>query len=91
MRQLLWRTLRRMATRAELWNGNREEWRNLLTLDPHESILLWAWTRDRVYRSRYEAAQADLANAHLEFVRLRDRGETDVLLSRLTSAAGRPG
>jgi adenylate kinase family enzyme len=30
MRQVIWRTLRRMATKAELWNGNRERWRNLL-------------------------------------------------------------
>jgi adenylate kinase family enzyme len=71
MRQLLWRTLRRMATRAELWNGNREEWRNLLRLDPELSILRWAWTKDQVYRDRYAAAQADPANAHLEFIRLR--------------------
>jgi hypothetical protein len=71
MRRLLWRTLRRMATHAELWNGNREEWRNLLRLDPELSILRWAWTKDQVYRDRYAAAQADPANAHLEFIRLR--------------------
>jgi hypothetical protein len=32
MRQFIWRTLRRMATRAELWNGNREQWRFLRRL-----------------------------------------------------------
>lgn len=36
----LWRrTLRRLRTREELWNGNRETWRR--TFCDRESILLW--------------------------------------------------
>ena len=31
MRRIVWRTLRRVAGRAELWNGNRERWHNLFT------------------------------------------------------------
>ena len=31
MRRLVWRTLRRVAGHAELWNGNREQWHNLFT------------------------------------------------------------
>ena len=69
MRQLLARTLRRMATGTELWNGNRERWRFLFRRE--ESILLYAWTNHRRLRARYESAQADPANAHLTFVRLR--------------------
>lgn len=80
MRQVIWRTLRRMVTRAELWNGNRERWRNLLRLDPAESIIVWAWTRHRVYQSRYEAARRDPANAHLTFIRLRSRADAAALL-----------
>ena len=75
MRQLTRRTLRRMASGAELWNGNRERWRNLFRLDPTESILRWAWTHDHVYRERYEGLSADPAFAHLEFIRLRSRAE----------------
>jgi adenylate kinase family enzyme len=37
MRQVVWRTLRRGATREELWNGNRESLRNFLHLDPEKS------------------------------------------------------
>jgi adenylate kinase family enzyme len=70
MRQVIWRTLRRMATKAELWNGNREQWRNLLG-PPEESIIAWAWTKHRTYRDKYLAAQADPANARLRFVRVR--------------------
>jgi adenylate kinase family enzyme len=80
MRQLLGRTLRRMATGVELWNGNRERWQNFFRLDPQESILIWAWTKHAHYRERYLAAQDDPANAHLTFVRLRSRKESDALL-----------
>src|SRR6266508_2350063 len=34
MRQVIWRTLRRAMLRAELWNGNRERWRNLVRPRP---------------------------------------------------------
>jgi adenylate kinase family enzyme len=51
------RTLRRMITRAELWNGNREEWRNLRTLDPETNILLWAWTQHSKYHERAVAEE----------------------------------
>jgi len=48
MRQLLWRTLSRMARGTSLWNGNREQWANLLRADPEKSIIRWAWTHDRI-------------------------------------------
>ena len=86
MRQLLERTLRRMATGAELWNGNRERWQNLFRLDPEESILAWAWTRHAAYRERYSAAQADPANAHLRFIRVRTAADAADLIS--AAAAG---
>jgi adenylate kinase family enzyme len=70
MRRIVWRTLRRVAGRAELWNGNRERWRNLFTWDPQESIISWAWHKHAQHRERYAEAMADPANSHLEFVRL---------------------
>ena len=70
MRQLVPRTLLRVVRRTELWNGNRESWTNLFRADPAESILRWAWTQHARTRERYLRAQADPANAHLEFVRL---------------------
>jgi adenylate kinase family enzyme len=81
MRQLVPRTLRRMATGTELWNGNRERWRYLLRRE--ESVLLFAWTNHRRLRARYESAQADPENAHLTFVRLRTPDETAALLRDL--------
>ena len=73
MRQVIWRTLRRLATRRELWNGNRESWSNLFSLDPDRSIIAWSWHKHAQYRARYTAAAADPASSHLRFVRLTSR------------------
>jgi adenylate kinase family enzyme len=93
MRRLLLRTLTRMARGTELWNGNREEWGNLLSPDPEKSILLWAWTKDSAYRDRYLAESASPANAHLRFVRLRSQREIAALISQTArrSVIPRPG
>jgi adenylate kinase family enzyme len=70
MRRLIWRTLRRIAGRVELWNGNRERWRNFFTWDDQESVLAWAWHTHGSRRERYAAQLADPANGHLRVVRL---------------------
>ena len=92
MRQLLARTLRRIATGAELWNGNRERW--IYLFRPEESILLYAWTNHRKLRARYLSVQDDPENAHLAFVRLRTPADTAALLRDLAgpraSATGKP-
>ena len=81
MRRVLSRTVRRAARRQELWNGNREPWSNFFSLDPQRSIVVWAWTQHRKYRTRYEAAMANPAWAHLRFVRLRSAADVGRFLS----------
>jgi adenylate kinase family enzyme len=81
MRQIVWRTLRRVGQRQELWNGNRERWRNFFSLDPKVSVIAWSWHRHSTYRDRYGAAMTDPANAHLTFVRLRSRADVRALLA----------
>jgi adenylate kinase family enzyme len=81
MRQVVWRTLWRAALRVELWNGNRERWRNLFTRDQEESVIVWAWHHHPVYRQRYGGACADPAWAHLRWVRLRSRAGVRRLLA----------
>jgi adenylate kinase family enzyme len=78
MRQVVGRTLRRMASGEELWNANRERWRTLL--DPDESIIVWAWTQHAKYHRRYAAAAADPAYGDLAFIRLGSRAEVDRFL-----------
>jgi adenylate kinase family enzyme len=73
MRQIIGRTFRRVAGRQELWNGNRERWRNFFSLDPQESVIAWAWQKHGEYRERYGSAARDPANAHLAFIRLTSR------------------
>jgi adenylate kinase family enzyme len=82
MWRITWRTLRRVAVRAELWNGNREPWTNLFRADPDKSIIAWSWTRHRIYRERYARDAADPANEHLRFIRLRSPADAALLIRR---------
>jgi len=77
MWQSVTRTVRRVATRQELWNGNRESWRALAFWRGEDSILWWAWTTYARTQERYAQAMADPAWAHLAFHRLRTRREID--------------
>jgi adenylate kinase family enzyme len=71
MQRVVRRTLRRVVTREELWNGNREPWSNLFSWDSQRSIIAWTWTQHGAYRRQFEAELVDPASAHLTYVRLR--------------------
>ena len=86
MRRIIARTLRRVAGRVELWNGNRERWANFFRLDPAESILAWSWTQHHKYRERYGAAMTDPAATHLQFIRLATPAEIAALPRRAASS-----
>ena len=88
MRQVVWRTLRRVALRRELWNGNRERWRNFLTWNPEQSVISWAWHKHAPDHAKYAAAAADPASAHLRFIRLASRRDVARFLDDARSAAG---
>ena len=75
-----------MASRVELWNGNRERWGNLFTLDKEESVISWAWQTHTANRVKFEAAMADPENDHLRFVRLT----SPVAVRRFLRAASQP-
>ena len=88
MRQVVWRTLRRVALRRELWNGNRERWRNFLTWNPEQSVISWAWHKHAPDRAKYAAAAASPASAHLRFIRLTSRRDVARFLAEARSEAG---
>jgi adenylate kinase family enzyme len=88
MRQVVWRTLRRVALRRELWNGNRERWRNFLTWNPEQSVISWAWHKHAPDRAKYAAAAASPASAHLRFIRLTSRRDIARFLDDARSEAG---
>jgi adenylate kinase family enzyme len=80
MRRVVARTLRRVLTRQELWNGNREPFANLYRWDPAKNIIRWAWTRHGVYAQRFADEAKDPGHAHIQFVRLRSPADIDALL-----------
>ena len=84
MYQVTIRTLRRIARREILWNGNREPLRNLWAWDPYKSILRWAWTQHGKYQERFKLAMESPAFAHITFVRLSSRDEVDLWVRDLT-------
>jgi adenylate kinase family enzyme len=72
------RTLRRMVTREELWNGNRERVRDLFE---RPNIFEWAFASHRRNRRTFEASVARHADARL--VRLRSPREVREYLGSL--------
>jgi adenylate kinase family enzyme len=83
-REVMWqittRSIGRVVRRTDLWNGNRERWRNLLTWDPDESAIRHSWQNHRKNHDRYEAARRDPRHEHLRFIQLRSRREVGAFL-----------
>ena len=78
MGRVVRRSLVRVVTRRELWNGNRSDWRRWG--DPDHPIR-WAWRTHAANRAKYEALVVLPEWSHLEVVRLRQPGEAKALLS----------
>lgn len=81
--QSLTRTVGRVLTRQELWNGNRESWRGLLFWRGEDSVLWWAWTTYARTQERYAQAMDDPRWQHLTFHRLRSRREVDRFIAQV--------
>ncbi|MEO1065423.1 MAG: adenylate kinase [Actinomycetota bacterium] len=87
MRQVIWRTVSRGMRCQELWNGNRESLRNLLSWDPERSVVRWAWTQHGKYRRRYGAAMASPPHEGVRFVHLTSHAEADRWLASIGDGA----
>lgn len=87
MFRLVRRTAQRLARGTELWNGNRERLRDVLSLDADRSILVWGWTRFGLYRRRYADAMSDPVWEGVRFVRLRSPAEVRRFLESAGSEA----
>jgi adenylate kinase family enzyme len=83
MRQVVLRTAVRFVTRQQLWNGNRERLRDVLSWDPDRSIIRWSWTQHHKYQARYSDAMSSPTYGHIHFIRLRSRHEAIALLASL--------
>jgi adenylate kinase family enzyme len=52
MTRVIKRTFLRIVKRERLWNDNRESWRNALSRDPMNNIILWSWNSHEKYHKR---------------------------------------
>ena len=88
MARIVRRTLRRAARREELWNGNRERWRNLFSTDPEQSIIAWAWTTHAEHHSRIAGLLAAPPRDDLRLVHVTSTAGERRLLDGLGAASG---
>jgi adenylate kinase family enzyme len=78
LRLILWqlfrRTIRRIVTQEELWNGNRETFRGQFL--SRDSLFVWALDSHARHRREYLASMQKPEYAHLKWVRLHSQRET---------------
>jgi adenylate kinase family enzyme len=79
--RLLRRTLARVRTGQELWNGNHERMAEQFL--SRDSILLWAIKTHPRYRASYPALFATDQYRHLQVVRLRSPRAAETWLGRV--------
>lgn len=75
------RTLKRVFTREELWDGVKEPWSNLYSLDPYKNLMVWTWTRYDGVVQKYENAMSDGSWEHATVHRLRTPAQVRSFLS----------
>jgi adenylate kinase family enzyme len=80
MQQVIRRSVSRAVTQRELWNGNREDFREWIQAD---HPIRWAWTHHARKRVEYEARYRDPDYAHLVVHRFRTPRETRAWLESL--------
>lgn len=79
--RLFWRTLGRVRSGEELWNGNRESAREAFL--SRDSLFLWALKTYRRRKREYPAVLTRPEYAHLIVFRHRSPGETERWLDRV--------
>jgi hypothetical protein len=87
---VLWRvwrrTIGRIASRAELWGGNRETWRNAFFT--RDSLFVWALHTHGRFRRRLPARLASEDCAHVRLIHLRGPRQVRRLLEGPESEEG---
>ena len=84
MWQLGVRSATRVICRTELWNGNRESLRSHLSMDPEESVLLWAMKTHREFPNRFKSLADDPVLSHVQCHRIHDQPTRDRWLDTLS-------
>ena len=79
--QLTRRTFRRVFSREELWNGNKE--RFWVQFTSRDSIFYWVWTTYKRRRQEYPVLLAKEENGHLTAVILKSPRQTKKWLASI--------
>jgi len=87
MPRVIRRTIRRVLTREELWNGNRKSWTNLYHWDPERNIIRWSWVTNKGRREQYEQCMSDGSWVHANVLRLRSPQAVEGFCASLVTAA----
>ena len=80
MARVIRRTAWRALLRRQLWNGNRERLRNLLSINPEQSVIAWSWVKHGEYLRRFGDAMSDRRWRHLRFIRVDSPRAADDLV-----------
>jgi len=75
--RLLWRTIRRIFWREELWNGNRESLRKHLSLDKDKNLFIWMIRTHKQHRNEFPVLFKQPEYSHLNVLRFRTPAETE--------------
>jgi adenylate kinase family enzyme len=81
MRQIVWRTFKRVALAQPLWNDNRESWRQAFF--SRDSMIYYAWHTHPKRREEYSWLFS-LKEFEGRVVRLRSQLETQTFLDKLS-------
>lgn len=84
MRQLVSRSVRRVATRRRLWNGNTETIRDLLDVRNPEHLIRWSWSSFPKLDARHHNEIEDPALGHLAWIVLDTPADAERFLSTLS-------
>lgn len=84
--RLFRRTMHRIVTREELWNGNRESLRDHFA--SKDSLFLWAFKSHKKYQTSYPAYFARPELAQSRKLRLKSPRALDAWLRELMTSAG---
>ncbi|MEY4503344.1 MAG: hypothetical protein RLZZ576_598 [Actinomycetota bacterium] len=90
MFRLFIRSMNRVLLRRELWNGNRERLRYLLSPNPNLNVLLWSWSNFDKRRAEFTELQLSVATdekATLRIHRISNEKQLRDMIARLKSIA----
>lgn len=73
--RVLRRTVRRLVTREELWNGNREPWRALWWPDREGCIVRWTWDNVPRARALFDELERHPPHPEVQIIRLHGFAE----------------